>query len=164
MVIRLGLGAAALVFAVLAAQPQDLGLADLIPAEKWEKTGLSKLADSERIALRDEIVALLQRCRAPLTDGVGVIAPSVSTSIKAREIRAQLRKREVPLRYAEVILVVVRSSLFNPLKYGYDSVCELQKDADNQLNISGPKFHVYLYSMDDNLRVTQISHTSFEAE
>jgi hypothetical protein len=148
----------------VAGQPQDSNLADLIPRAKWKAAGIEKLTDPERAILRDEIVALLQRYRASLTEGVAVIAPSVSTSMKAREIRARLGKKEVPFRYAEAILVVVRSSLFNPLQYGYDSVGELQRDADSQLNISGPKYHVYLYSMDDDLRVTQISHKSFEAE
>jgi hypothetical protein len=164
MVTRILLGATALILIMAAAQAQDDKLADLIPTDKWEKTGISKLTDSERGVLREEIAALLQAYRASLTDGLAVIAPSVSTSMKAREIRAQLRKKEVPLRYAEAILVVVRSSLFNPLQYSYDSVGELQRDADNQLNISGPKFHVYLYSMDDNLVVTQTSHRSFDAE
>ncbi len=148
----------------LGGQPQDPPLAELIPTVKWEVAGIEKLTDLERGVLRDEIVALLQRYRASLTEGVAVIAPSVSTSMKAREICAQLRKKEVAFRYAEAILVVVRSSLFNPLQNGYDSVCELQRDADSQLNIAGPKYHVYLYSMDDTLRVIQTSHRSFEAE
>ena len=133
-----------LIVGAIAAQAQDLKLGDLVPTEKWEKSGISKLTESERLVLRDEIMALLQRYRVSLTEGVAVIAPSVSTSIKAREIRAQLKKSEVPFRYAEAILVVVRSSLYNPLQYSYDSVGELQRDADSQLNISGPKYHVYL--------------------
>lgn len=163
MLTRALAGALMTLFA-FAGQPQDPTLADLIPKAKWNAAGIHKLTDQERTVLRDELISLLQRYRASLTDGVAVIAPSVSTSMKAREIRAQLRKKEVAFRYAEAILVVVRSSLFNPLQHGYDSVGELQRDADSQLNISGPKYHVYLYSMDDNLRVTQVSHKSFEAE
>lgn len=161
---RTTLATAALLLTATATQAQELKLDDLVPTDRWETDGISKLTESERGALRDDIVALLQGSLAALSDGVAVIAPSISTSIKAREIRAQLKKSEVPFRYAEAILVVVRSSLHNPLEYSYDSVGELQQDADNQLNIAGPKFHVYLYSMDDNLAVAQLSHSSFEAD
>src|SRR5262249_5483062 len=138
-------------------QTAENKLADFIPPAKWETTGISKLTDSERAALGNEIRSLLLQYRSSLTDGVAVIAPSVSTSMKAREIRAAvLKKREVSLRYAEAILVVVRSSLFNPLRSSYDSVGELKRDADNQLNIAGPKFHVYTYSIDDDLAVSQL--------
>jgi hypothetical protein len=37
---------------------------------------------------------------------------------------------------------------------GYENVCDLRRDADGQLNITGPNFHVYVYTMDDELRVT----------
>lgn len=143
---------------------KEIKLSDLLPAGTWVKTGVSKLSDGEREQLRNEIVALLGRYRASLTDGVAVIAPSVSTSMKARELRTQAKLKEVSLRHAEKILVVVRSSFFNPLKDTYDSAGELRQDADSQLNIAGPKFHVYMYSMDDNLRVTRTSHESFDAQ
>jgi len=158
------MGAVLLTLMAVGVQAQDPTLADLIPEAKWKTTGIEKLTSPERDVLRDEILVFLKRYRASLTDGVAVIAPSVSTSMKAREIRARLGKREVSFRFAEAVLVVVRSSLFNPLQHGYDSVGELQRDADSQLNISGPKYHVYVYSMDDDLRVTQVSHRSFEAE
>jgi hypothetical protein len=148
----------------LAAHARDMKLGDLIPSESWEKAGITKLTESERVVLRDEIVALLQRYRMSLADGVAVIAPSISTSIKAREIRTQLKKSEVPFRYAEAILVVVRGLQYDPLQYSYESLGELQRDADNQLNIYGPKYHVYLYSMNDNLAVVQVLYRSFEAE
>jgi hypothetical protein len=164
MIARICFIAVVLAFIALAAQAQVLPLDELVPNGKWERTGISRLSDSERGALRDEILSILRRYRESLTKGVAVIAPSVSTSMKAREIRVQLKKSEVPFRYAEAILVVVRSSLYNPLQYSYDSVAELQRDADNQLNISGPKFHVYVYSMDDNLAVAQLSHRSLEAD
>lgn len=146
-----------------APQRQDIKLSDFIPTKVWKRTGIVKLTDSEKRALKDEIVKFIVRYHRSLTDGVAVIAPSVSTSMKAREIRTNMRLKEVPFRYAESILVVVRSSLFDPLQYSYDSVVELRSDADNQLNITGPKFHVYLYSMDDDLAVTRINHKSFDA-
>ena len=95
---------------------------------------------------------------------VSVIAPSVSTSIKAREVRISMGWEEVPVKRADVLLVVVRSSLFNPLYYFYESYCDLKEYADYQLNISGPKYHIYLYSIDDNLRANQIEHETFEAD
>jgi hypothetical protein len=71
---------------------------------------------------------------------VAVIAPSVSTRMEARAVLARLRWRETTLREAEGILVVVRSMLFNPLDSSYDSIKELQDDAEGQLNISGEVF------------------------
>jgi hypothetical protein len=44
-----------------------------------------------------------------------VIAESVSTSMEARRIIRQQRWQEAPLRQAEYVLVVVRSSLMMPL-------------------------------------------------
>ena len=94
---------------------------------------------------------------------VYVIAPSVSTSMEARLIRMKNGWTESRLRQADAILVVVRSMLFNPLDYSYDSVKELEEDADSQLNISGENFHVYLYSVDDDMKVRQEKHVSYKA-
>jgi hypothetical protein len=96
--------------------------------------------------------------------GVYVIAPSVSTSMEARSIRMKKGWSESSLRQADAILVVVRSMLFNPLNYSYGSVKELEADADNQLNIAGENFHVYIYSIDDNIAVTQEKHISYKAD
>ncbi len=95
--------------------------------------------------------------------GVYLIAPSVSTSMEARSIRMKMGWVDSSLRQADAILVVVRSMLFNPLDYSYDSVKELQDDAENQLNISGEKFHVYIYSIDDDMKVSQEKHLSYKA-
>lgn len=76
---------------------------------------------------------------------VAVIAPSVSASIEARSIMRRLGWTESNLREAEGILVVVRSMLSDPLNYSYNSIKELREDADIQLNITGEKFHVYIY-------------------
>src|SRR5262249_42969944 len=69
-------------------QTAENKLGEFIPSGKWETTGISKLTDSEGAALGNEIRTLLLQCHNSLTDGVAVIAPSVSTSMKAREIRA----------------------------------------------------------------------------
>jgi hypothetical protein len=96
--------------------------------------------------------------------GVYVIAPSVSTSMEARSIRIKKGWTESSLRQADAILVVVRSMLFNPLDYSYDSVKELQDDSESQLNISGENFHVYIYSIDDDMKVSQEKHVSYKAD
>ena len=95
--------------------------------------------------------------------GVYVIAPSVSTSMEARSIRMKKGWVESDLRQADAILVVVRSMLFNPLDYTYDSIKELKDDAESQLNISGEKFHIYIYSIDDKMKVSQQRHVSYKA-
>jgi hypothetical protein len=96
--------------------------------------------------------------------GTALIAPSVSTSIMARRILAEMYLSEVPLKRADRVLVVVRSSLSDPLNYSYETVCELRTDAESQLNIAGPKYHIYIYSMDDELRASELSHKSFAAD
>ena len=97
-------------------------------------------------------------------DEVAVIAHSVSTSIKAREIRTQADWAEVPPKKADFVLVVCRSMLFNPLSFSYRSYGKLDEDAENQLNISGSNFHVYIYAINDDLSVTQVKHESFQVE
>lgn len=95
---------------------------------------------------------------------VAVIAPSISTSIKAREIRKSNNWLEVNPREADYILVVVRSNLFNPLNYSYDNYDSLEKDAEYLPNITGSNYHIYLYELKDDLSVSQVKHTYFEAE
>ena len=55
------------------------------------------------------------------------------------------------MKTADAILVVVRSSLSLLLRSSYDFIGELKEDADRQLNISGQKFHIYLYQLGDDL-------------
>ena len=98
-----------------------------------------------------------------LSMDVAVIAPSVSTRTEARAVLARLGWHETSLRDAQGILVIVRSMLFNPLSFSYDSIKELQEDADGQLNISGENFHIYLYSINSDLSVDQSTHTSHKA-
>ena len=95
---------------------------------------------------------------------VAVIAPSVSTRMEASAILARFGLQETSLRDASGILVVVRSMLFNPLSSSYDSIKELQEAAENQLNISGENFHIYIYSISPDLAVSQVKHTSYKAE
>lgn len=142
----------------------DLPLEQLIPREKWVETGIAKLSQMEQARLASEIVNVVRTVNKQTSGGLAVIAPSVSTSMMARQLLTKLHSSEVGLRSAESVLVVVRSSLYNPLMPGYRSVCDLQKDAESQLNIAGPNFHVYVYAMDDNLRVTQSAHQSFPAD
>jgi hypothetical protein len=94
---------------------------------------------------------------------VYVVADSVSTSMEAHRIIRQKRWTEVPLRQAYNALVVVRSTLNDPLNYSYESVSELKKDAGGQMNISGDNFVVYLYSLDEDLRPTLIHKSSYPA-
>jgi hypothetical protein len=140
-----------------------LTLTQLIPADAWARTGITKLSAEQQDALAAEITRLLTAL-VPSPRNIVVVAPSVSTSMKAREIRMAAGLHEVALRYATRVLVVVRSSLFDPLDYSYNSFGELEEDADNQLNISGPNYHVYVYDLDDDLRPSRVSHKSFEAD
>jgi len=143
-------------------QGADPTLRDLIPETTWESTGINKLAQSEREALVRAILQAHTNLLAHRSNGVYVIAPSVSTSMKAREIRMRAGVPEVSLRSAYRALVVVRSALFNPLRGSYSNIFELQQDADNQLNIAGPKYHVYVFELDEDFRATQVSHDSLE--
>ncbi len=143
---------------------QGITLQDIIPKNRWTVTGIAKLSPEEQQQLAKEIISSMSSIYPANDKGMAVIAPSVSTSIKAREILAGSHKAESPLRRANKILVVVRSSLYNPLRFSYETVCELKEDAGRQLNISGPQYHIYIYSMDDDLRVTQDSHQSASAD
>ncbi len=105
-----------------------------------------------------------EQAGTPSASGIYVIAHSVSTRMKAREILINTRLYESSLQQAEGALVVCRSVLFNPLNYSYESVNELSEDAANQLNISGSYYHIYIYSFDDTLRCQQVKHTSFPAD
>lgn len=95
---------------------------------------------------------------------VAVIAPSVSTSIKAGEVRRKMNWQEVAPKDADYILVVVRSALYFPLQISYDSYGELKDDAENQLNISGSNYHIYLFYLEEELNVTEVDHKYYEAE
>jgi hypothetical protein len=101
-------------------------LLKLIPKQKHKMCGLSKLTKTELNNLSQEVWILIQNAyQLGLKEtgkversGVAVIAPSVSTSMKAREIRMRLGWTEVQPKQADNVLVVVRSALFDPLSYG----------------------------------------------
>ena len=95
---------------------------------------------------------------------VAVIAHSVSTSMEAREVRRRNGWTETSLRQADAILVVCRSGLNWPLNSSYDSIKELDEDADSQLNISGSNFHIYIYRINDDLSVDEIKHVHYPAD
>jgi hypothetical protein len=95
---------------------------------------------------------------------VAVIAHSISTSREAREIRRRNGWTETDLRQADAILVVCRSSLNWPLDSSYDSINELDDDADSQLNISGSNFHIYICRINNDLSVDEIKHVNYPAE
>ena len=115
-------------------------------------------------AILSFVLALPHFSNAERSLNVAVIAPSSSCSIEARKIMQQEGWNASNYRYADAILVVVRSMLFNPLNFSYDSIHELEDDADNQLNISGENYHIYLYSINDNLSVNETKHMSYEAD
>jgi hypothetical protein len=94
---------------------------------------------------------------------VYVIAESVSTSMEAHRILYQQRWVEVPLRRARFVLVVVRSELEMPLTAFYESVGELKRDAEMQLNISGSNYVVYIFGLDDDLRPTELKRIAYPA-
>ena len=95
---------------------------------------------------------------------VAIIAPSVSTSMEARQIMRKNGWIESSLRDAQAILVVVRTMLSNPLNYSYDSIKELQDGAETCLNITGENFAIYLYEIGSDLSVSQSKHVSYKAE
>ncbi|MBD3750825.1 MAG: hypothetical protein IE931_15255 [Sphingobacteriales bacterium] len=96
---------------------------------------------------------------------LAVIAHSVSTSMEAREVlRRQGWSETSNLRQADGVLVVCRSMLSYPLNSSYDSIKELDEDADFQLNISGANFHVYVYRINDDLSVDEVKHIHYPAD
>ncbi|MCG2721465.1 MAG: hypothetical protein L6290_05540 [Thermodesulfovibrionales bacterium] len=110
------------------------------------------------------LVASSNQLQAETGLNVAVIAPSVSTSMEARRVVRKQGWAVTGYRNADAILVVVRSMLYNPLNYSYESIHELEEDADSQLNISGENFHIYIYSINDNLSVDQIKHIKYSAD
>lgn len=126
-----------------------------------ERTHFFHLPSSHMKTLIFLAVVLVGQCFAA---DVAVIAPSVSTSMEARRVLAKLGWNEVSLKKAGGILVVVRSSLSYPLNPSYDSIQELKTDAEFQLNISGPKYHIYIFSITDDLEVREIKHIQYRAD
>jgi hypothetical protein len=57
----------------------------------------------------------------------------------------------------------VRSELEMPLTGFYESVGELKRDAEMQLNISGSNYVVYIFGLDDDLRPTELKRIAYPA-
>lgn len=96
---------------------------------------------------------------------LAVIAHSISTRIEAREVlRRQKWAESTNILQADGILVVCRSGLSWPLNSSYDSVKDLDEDADSQLNISGSNFHIYIYTINNDLSVVEIKHIHYPAD
>jgi hypothetical protein len=92
-----------------------------------------------------------------------VIAPSVSTRLEAKRLLRFCRWSDTTVvRDADLVLVVVRSSGSDPLEPSYDSLKWLQDAASSQLNESGAQFHVYLFSIRQDLSFLQSSHRSYD--
>lgn len=110
------------------------------------------------------VLALDDYPRYPNLKSVDVasMTDSISCSRLARHIMRLNKKSESSLRDADVILVVVRSTFNNPLDSSYDSTGELKEDVEGCLNIAGSNGHVYVYQIDDDLKVEQIFHSGFE--
>jgi hypothetical protein len=93
---------------------------------------------------------------------VAVFADSISCQQLSRSVLRINGIIESQLKLADVVLVVVRSSLSYPLNYSYDSLSALKRDSEMQLNITGPNAHIYVFSIDDTLRTTEVFHTKFK--
>jgi hypothetical protein len=100
--------------------------------------------------------------QADRTLSVAVIAHSVSARMEAQEVlRRQGWTETTNIGQADAILVVCRSGLIFPLRSSYDSIKELDDDANSQLNISGSNFHIYLYRINVDLSVDEIKHIHY---
>ena len=96
---------------------------------------------------------------------VTVVAHSVSTEMVANSLISKNGWIEdTDLRSSDYILVICRSELDYPLNDSYDSFKELDEDADNQLNISGSNYHIYLYKLESDLSVSVYKHKYYKAE
>ena len=92
-----------------------------------------------------------------------VVAPSASTKLEARRMLRVCRWADTSVvRDADLVLVVVRSSASEPLSPSYDSLKWLRDAAASQLNDSGAQFHVYLYTIRQDLSFLQSSHRSYD--
>jgi len=84
--------------------------------------------------------------------------------MEARRILAKQGWTEGHPKTADIILVVVRSGLYNPLNSHYETYGEMKQDAESQLNIAGENFHIYIFTLGDDLDCTQIKHVSYKAD
>lgn len=107
---------------------------------------------------------------APLVASAGatlpvyVVAPSVSTDAEAEAILQNGGWQRVPAAQAASVLVVVRSEQVLPLSSSYDSLQALEEDAHRQPNLTGPRFHVYVFGRHAEIALKQVKHVSYDAE
>lgn len=95
--------------------------------------------------------------------GFAVIAHSTSTSTEASRVLNKIAETPYSLASKNLILVVCRSGLDYPLNSNYESLGELNADADSQLNISGENFHVYIFQMNDDGSISESQHLDYKA-
>jgi hypothetical protein len=100
---------------------------------------------------------------APQGPVVFVVAPSGSTAAEARRLLRFCRWTDTTaLRDADLVMVVVRSSSGMPMAPSYDSMKWLRDEANSLLNESGAQFHIYLYTIRQDLSMLEVSHRSYD--
>ncbi|GMV36120.1 MAG: hypothetical protein AMXMBFR61_06280 [Fimbriimonadales bacterium] len=94
-----------------------------------------------------------------------VIAPSTAAREVARQVMRQSGWSDAKPKQADGVLVVVRSSMYNPLFTSSRSCfCDLRRNAERQPSLSGSKYHIYVYRLNDDLTVTEVRHTTRDAK
>ncbi len=92
-----------------------------------------------------------------------VVAPSGSTAAEAKRLLHFCRWTDTTaLRDADLVMVVVRSSSGMPMASAYDSMKWLRDEANSLLNESGAQFHIYLYTIRQDLSMLEVSHRSYD--
>lgn len=114
------------------------------------------------VFLAATVTPLLGAARASLP--VYVVAPSVSTDAEAEVILQNGGWQRVAAAQATNVLVVVRSGQVLPLSSNYESLQALEEDAHRQPNLTGPRFHVYVFGPPSGIGLTQLKHLSYDAE
>lgn len=95
---------------------------------------------------------------------VYVVAPSVSTDAEAEAILKNGGWLRVKAAEANNVLVVVRSDETFPLASSYDSLGALEADALLQPNLTGPRFHVYVFGPHPEIQLKQVKHLSYDVQ
>jgi hypothetical protein len=89
---------------------------------------------------------------------VAVIAPNYYAREVADDLLRQKHVTETTLKHADAVLVVLRSTLLNPLRTSYSCPCDLRRETSARAAFTGQKVHLYVYAVDDNLRVRRVAH------
>lgn len=94
-----------------------------------------------------------------------VVAPSASTAAEAKRLLHLCRWTDTTLiRDADLVVVVVRSSSGRPMAPAYDSMKWLRDDAHSLLNDSGAQFHIYFYTIRQDLSLLEVNHRSYDVD